>query len=155
MGGSKQQSNQIKLLVWMDGTITVNTSDASAPLLVFLQGLRGVKHERKWQTNSREWRVAAIAIWNYVAKGCYCERLLTTAPNNSHGGQASANGSKITKDGEEKSVRHALFWHILKLFCKLWSKIVIVSYVSGLCTEERTSASTSSEQTRFPSVTPG
>ena len=54
MGGSKQQSNQIKLLVWMDGTITVNTSDASAPLLVFLQGLRGVKHERKWQTNSRD-----------------------------------------------------------------------------------------------------
>ena len=47
MGGSKQQSNQIKLLVWMDGTITVNTSDASAPLLVFLQGLRGVKHEAR------------------------------------------------------------------------------------------------------------
>ena len=151
MGGSKQQSNQIKLLVWMDGTITVNTSDASAPLLVFLQGLRGVKHEPKWQTNSRDCRVAAIAIWNYVAKGCYCERLLTTAPNNSHGGQATANGAKITKDGEEKSVRDTFY-----VYCKLWFfNIIIVSYVSGLCTEERTSASTSSEQTQSPSVTPG
>ena len=34
MGGSKQHSNQIRLLVWMDVTITVNTSDALAPLLV-------------------------------------------------------------------------------------------------------------------------
>ena len=44
MGGSKQQSNQIKLLLvwWMDGTITDNTSDAQAPLLVLLQGLWGV-----------------------------------------------------------------------------------------------------------------
>ena len=109
MGGSKQQSNQIKLLVWMDGTITVNTSDALTPLLVFLQGLRGVKYEPKWQTNSMDSRVA-ISIWNYVAKGCYCERLLTTAPNNSHGGQAAANGAKITKDGEEKSVRVVPFF---------------------------------------------
>ena len=50
----------------------------------------------------------------YVAKGCYCERLLTTAPNNSHGGQANANGAKITKDGEEKSVRFIMF---LTRFC--------------------------------------
>lgn len=156
MGGSKQQSNQIKLLLvwWMDGTI-----------ILLIQAM----HKRHYWCSyrgSREFNMRPngkqargieelqlpfeIMLRRVVTARGFLQRLPTTLTED----RPTPTGPRSLKT--EKRNRYVVSSFLNTLQCLWWLLTFwCISYVSGLCTDERTSVSTSWGQTRSPSATPG